>query len=272
MNSLWLIAVLALCLPLALFALSFQPELGGPPQTLPGLKAQVAVYEVRPGDTLADIASRYGVPVSWLMVSNNLSSSTIYPGQRLLIPKGGVIHTVKAGETLKEIAAKYGVSEESLREANGLGGDPPAGTSLFVPSPRTVPTAEAWAAKFVWPVRGTISSPFGPRIHPIYGVPSFHTGIDIAVPEGTPVRAAASGTVTFAGWHEGFGVLVVIDHGNGYESYYGHLSKLLVSVGQSVSAGDVIALSGNTGLSTGPHLHFEVRYLGTPVDPRPLLP
>jgi hypothetical protein len=75
-NSLWLIAVLALCLPLALFALSFQPELGGPPQTLPGLKAQVAVYEVRPGDTLADIASRYGVPVSWLMVSNNLSSSS----------------------------------------------------------------------------------------------------------------------------------------------------------------------------------------------------
>ena len=272
MNNLWFIAVLALCLPLVLFALSSQPELGGPPQTLPALQAKVAIYEVRAGDTLSSIASRYGVPVSWLMVSNNLSTTTIYPGQRLLIPKDGVIHTVKPGETLKEIAAKYGVSEESLREANGLRADPPAGTSLFVPNPRTIPTLGTETAKFFWPVRGPISSPFGPRIHPIYGVPSFHTGIDIAVPEGTPVRAAASGTVTFAGWHEGFGVLVVIDHGNGYESYYGHLSKLLVSEGQRVSAGDVIALSGNTGLSTGPHLHFEVRYLGTPVDPRPLLP
>jgi len=271
-NNLWLIAVLALCLPLVLFALSLQPELGGPPGMLPSLQAKVAVYEVRPGDTLAGIASRYGVPVSWLIVSNNLSTTTIYPGQRLLIPKNGVIHIVKPGETLKEIAAKYGVSEESLREANGLRADPPAGTSLFVPNPQTVPTLERGATEFVWPVHGPISSPFGPRIHPIYGAPSFHTGIDIAVPEGTPVRAAASGTVTFAGWYEGFGVLVVIDHGNGYESYYAHLSKLLVSAGQSVSAGDVIALSGNTGLSTGPHLHFEVRYFGTPVDPRPLLP
>lgn len=272
MNNLWLFAVLAVCLPLVLLAISFQPELGGPPQTLPGLRAKVVVYEVRVGDTLASIASRYGLPLTWLMVSNNLSTTTIYPGQRLLLPKDGVIHTVKPGETLKEIAAQYGVSEEGLREANGLRTDPPAGTSLFVPNPRTVPTPEVETARFVWPVRGTISSPFGPRIHPIYGVPSFHTGIDIAVPEGTPVRAAAAGTVTFAGWHEGFGVLVVIDHGNGYESFYAHLSKLLVGAGQSVSAGDVIALSGNTGLSTGPHLHFEVRYLGTPVDPRPLLP
>jgi len=78
--------------------------------------------------------------------------------------------------------------------------------------------------------------------------------------------------VTFSGWEEGFGLLVVIDHGNGYESYYGHLSKLLVSAGQTVAQGETIALSGNTGLSTGPHLHFEVRYLGSPVDPRPLLP
>ncbi|MBC7100009.1 M23 family metallopeptidase, partial [Candidatus Bipolaricaulota bacterium] len=147
------------------------------------------------------------------------------------------------------------------------------GTRLYIPEPKTIPLNSSTVFQgFTWPVRGTISSSFGPRIHPIYGVPSFHTGIDIAVPEGTPVRAAAGGTVTFSGWQEGFGLLVVIDHENGYETYYGHLSRLLVAPGQSVSAGETIALSGNTGLSTGPHLHFEVRYLGTPVDPRPLLP
>ncbi len=274
MNNLWIIAVLALCLPLILFSVSLQPERGGPPQALNSLQASIAVYEVHTGDTLSAIASRYGVPISWIVASNNLSSTTIYPGQKLLIPKDGVLHTVKAGETLSRIAAFYGVSENDLRQANGLlTGEPAVGTRLYIPQPKTVPLSSSTATQgFLWPVRGTISSPFGPRIHPIYGIPSFHTGIDIAVPEGTPVRAAASGTVTFSGWQEGFGLLVVIDHANGYETYYGHLSKLLVTAGQSVSAGEVIALSGNTGLSTGPHLHFEVRYLDTPVDPRPLLP
>jgi murein DD-endopeptidase MepM/ murein hydrolase activator NlpD len=273
-NDLWVIAVLALCLPLVLFSVTFQPELGGPPQALSSFQSSTVVYEVHAGDTLSAIASRYGIPVSWIVVSNNLSSTTIYPGQKLLVPKDGVLHTVKSGETVSAIAAAYGVSEEAVRQANGiLNGEPPAGTRLYIPQPKTVPLGSSTTSQgFIWPVRGVISSPFGPRIHPIYGIPSFHTGIDIAVPEGTPVRAAAGGVVTFSGWQEGFGLLVTIDHGNGYETYYGHLSKLLVSAGQSVSAGDVIALSGNTGLSTGPHLHFEVHYLGTPVDPRPLLP
>lgn len=274
MNNLWVVAILALCVPLVFFVLSFQPELGGPPQALNSLQSSTVVYEVHAGDTLSAIASRYGIPVSWIIISNNLSSTTLYPGQKLLVPKDGVLHTVKSGETVRAIAAAYGVSEEAVRQANGVfNGEPPAGTRLYIPQPRTVPLSSSTTVQgFIWPVRGVISSPFGPRIHPIYGIPSFHTGIDIAVPEGTAVRAAAGGVVTFSGWQEGFGLLVTIDHGNGYETYYGHLSKLLVTAGQSVSAGDVIALSGNTGLSTGPHLHFEVRYLGTPVDPRPLLP
>ncbi|MCS7239684.1 MAG: M23 family metallopeptidase [Candidatus Bipolaricaulota bacterium] len=269
----WIIAVLALCLPLAIFTAVFQPELGGPSQALDSLQTQATVYEVRAGDTLSAIATRYGVPLSWLAISNNLTSTTIYPGQRLLIPKDGVLHTVKSGETLSSIAKAYGVAEDVIRTANGVADEPKPGTRLYIPNPNTLPgSSSSTGYRFIWPVRGTISSTFGPRIHPIYGVPSFHTGIDIAVPEGTPVRAAAAGTVSFAGWEEGFGLLVVIDHGDGYKSYYGHLSKLLTSTGQKVLAGETIALSGNTGLSTGPHLHFEVRYSDSPVDPRPLLP
>ncbi|MBC7222518.1 M23 family metallopeptidase [Candidatus Bipolaricaulota bacterium] len=273
MNNLWVFVAIALCLPLILFWAGSSPELGGPAQTLTPLQNLTTVYEVKVGDTLSAIASRFGIPTSWIMLSNNLTSTTIYPGQKLLVPKNGVLHTVKPGETVSAIAAAYGVSEEDVRKANGIAGEPQPGTRLYIPEPKTIPLNSSTGFQgFIWPVRGTISSSFGPRIHPIYGVPSFHTGIDIAVPEGTPVRAAAGGTVTFSGWQEGFGLLVVIDHENGYETYYGHLSRLLVAPGQSVSAGEIIALSGNTGLSTGPHLHFEVRYLGTPVDPRPLLP
>ena len=112
-----------------------------------------------------------------------------------------------------------------------------------------------------WPVSGPVTSPFGVR----WG--RMHEGIDIAVGSGTSVHAAAAGTVIYAGWMEGYGNLVVIDHGNGLSTAYGHNSSLASPVGQSVSAGQVIAYSGSTGHSTGPHVHFEVRVNGTPVDP-----
>ena len=112
-----------------------------------------------------------------------------------------------------------------------------------------------------WPVSGPVTSSFGVR----WG--RMHEGIDIAVGQGTPVRAAAAGTVIYVGWMEGYGNLVAIDHGNGLSTAYGHNSSLASSVGQSVSAGQVIAYSGSTGHSTGPHVHFEVRVNGAPVDP-----
>ncbi|KHO62105.1 metalloendopeptidase [Thermoanaerobacter sp. YS13] len=118
-----------------------------------------------------------------------------------------------------------------------------------------------------YPVYGTITSPFGMRKSPFgYGT-EFHPGIDISVPVGTPVKAAGKGVVTYAGWLTGYGNAVIIDHGYGIESVYGHNSEILVKVGQSVKRGDIIAKSGNTGRSTGPHVHFEVRVNGNPVDP-----
>jgi murein DD-endopeptidase MepM/ murein hydrolase activator NlpD len=112
-----------------------------------------------------------------------------------------------------------------------------------------------------WPVSGPVTSGFGSR----WG--RMHEGIDIAVGQGTPVHAAAAGSIIYAGWMEGYGNLVVIDHGNGLSTAYGHNSTLASSVGQTVSAGQVIAYSGSTGHSTGPHVHFEVRVNGAPVDP-----
>jgi murein DD-endopeptidase MepM/ murein hydrolase activator NlpD len=119
----------------------------------------------------------------------------------------------------------------------------------------------------IWPVRGPITSEFGWRVHPILKTKRYHSGLDIAVPMGTPVAAAASGRVILSGWVGGYGKTVIIDHGGGISSLYGHNSTLLVSVGQDVKAGAIISKAGSTGLSTGPHVHFEVRKNGDVVDP-----
>lgn len=118
-----------------------------------------------------------------------------------------------------------------------------------------------------WPVSGEITSPYGYRTHPIWGTTIYHSGIDIGVDEGTPVHAADGGTVVWSGWMGGYGYAVVIDHGNGMSTLYGHNSDLAVSEGQDVGKGQVIAYAGSTGNSTGPHVHFEVRISGDPVDP-----
>jgi murein DD-endopeptidase MepM/ murein hydrolase activator NlpD len=120
---------------------------------------------------------------------------------------------------------------------------------------------------FRFPADGPISSPFGERMHPIFHVMRMHTGIDIGAGYGSPVRAAASGTVVVAGYVSGYGTAIVVDHGGGLATLYGHLSRLGVHVGSRVGAGQQIGNVGNTGNSTGPHLHFEVRVNGTPVNP-----
>ncbi|QIR41672.1 peptidoglycan DD-metalloendopeptidase family protein [Tolypothrix sp. PCC 7910] len=120
---------------------------------------------------------------------------------------------------------------------------------------------------FAYPSDAATSSPFGWRIHPILGYRRFHAGLDFAASYGSTIRAADSGTVIFAGWYGGYGKAVIIDHGNDITTLYGHTSELFVTEGQGVQRGQAIAAVGSTGLSTGPHLHFEVRRNGTPVDP-----
>lgn len=118
-----------------------------------------------------------------------------------------------------------------------------------------------------WPVNGPVISPFGWRVHPIFGVKKFHTGIDIGVGYGVPIHAADSGTVIYATWMSGYGNVTIIDHGSGISTLYAHQSSFAVSAGATVSRGQVIGAVGSTGYSTGPHLHFEVRLNGNPVDP-----
>ena len=120
---------------------------------------------------------------------------------------------------------------------------------------------------FIWPCDGRVGSGFGYRTHPISGTTRMHTGVDMGCGNGTPIRAAAAGVVSSAGWNGGYGNAVVIDHGNGLATLYGHQSSLAVSRGQSVSTGQTIGYVGSTGASTGPHLHWEVWVNGSPVDP-----
>ncbi len=119
-----------------------------------------------------------------------------------------------------------------------------------------------------WPTSGIITSPFGNRRGPFIGAIEFHSGIDIANRTGTAVWATANGTVTFAGYRGGYGNLIIIDHGYGFSTYYAHLSRINVRAGQWVQRGSTIGLMGSTGNSTAPHLHYEVRVRGTPVNPR----
>jgi septal ring factor EnvC (AmiA/AmiB activator) len=118
-----------------------------------------------------------------------------------------------------------------------------------------------------WPVAGTLTSPYGYRNHPVHEERKFHTGVDISVPSGSEVKATANGIVSFAGWTENSGIVVVAEHGHGFSTAYAHNRKSLVRIGQRIARGDVIAMSGSTGVSTGPHVHYEIWRNGRPADP-----
>ena len=136
----------------------------------------------------------------------------------------------------------------------------------------TISSASRGSGAFVWPIYGEITSPFGWRTHPIFGTQKFHSGLDIAADYGDPVVAANSGTVIYADWMGGYGNAVMIDHGGGLVTLYGHNSSLAVYNGQQVGKGQTIAYAGSTGYSTGPHCHFEVRIHGEVTDPMDYLP
>ncbi len=119
----------------------------------------------------------------------------------------------------------------------------------------------------IWPVEGRLMSAFGSRMDPFSGEGAMHTGVDISASAGTAVRATADGLVSFAGWSGGYGRLIVVDHGNGVETYYAHLSRIAVVEGQEVRRGEQVGAVGTTGRSTAPHLHYEVRVGGAPMNP-----
>lgn len=172
-------------------------------------------------------------------------------------------------EVLRRVALERQAGEQAVRE---LEEDSAALEALIrsVQPASTVraPSTAGGVVAMRWPLGGHLTSRFGYRRHPLFRRHMFHTGVDIAAPRGTPVPAAARGTVIFAGWYGGYGKLVIIDHGSGTSSLYGHLSAISVSVGQAVAGGQVIGRVGSTGYSTGPHLHYEIRLHGRPVNPQ----
>lgn len=231
-------------------------------------------HRVAAGETLWDIARAYGTDVESIYRSNPLyRADLIQPGQVLTVPTvKGVVHRVQRGETLWDISRQYGVSVQSIVLTNGLASPEQlrSGQLLVIPGvdgPRQerLVVGGRLQRAFRWPVRGPISSPFGWR----WG--RLHEGVDIAVARGTPVRAAAPGRVVYARWGGGYGYLVEVDHGSGVTTRYAHNSRIVVREGQYVGRGQVLAFSGGTGHSTGPHLHFEIRYRGRAVDPLPFL-
>jgi murein DD-endopeptidase MepM/ murein hydrolase activator NlpD len=178
--------------------------------------------------------------------------------ERLLVRE----HALAGARSQKQqtLAAVEESKKDYLNEVNSLLAVS-ASLASRIQSSQSGSTVQPSSSGFIWPVSGPVTSPFGWR----WG--RMHEGIDIAVPYGTPVHAAAAGQVIYAGWMGGYGNLVVIDHGGGMATAYGHNTSIVVGVGSSVSQGQVVAYSGSTGHSTGPHVHFEVRVNGTPVDP-----
>lgn len=169
-----------------------------------------------------------------------------------------------------EWEAKVAERDSDIRELTDyiIANTPPSSVGPATAPPPGDPSVQGYS----WPLVGRLSSGFGPRVHPIFGTRRMHTGLDIGGTAGEPIYAAKAGTVIFAGWRGGYGNAVVIDHGGGFSTLYAHQSQIGVSAGQLVAIGDVIGYVGSTGWSTGPHLHYELRLNGSPIDPLPYLP
>jgi murein DD-endopeptidase MepM/ murein hydrolase activator NlpD len=235
-----------------------------------------SVHRVRTGDTIGEIADKAGITTDSIVSFNNIQNTrTIQPGILLRVPsQAGILYTVKAGDTIDSIATAYAISGDAIIDANGLlSPSLDVGTPIFLPDARlpSFKLREINGDLFRWPVSGEISSRYGWRTDPFTGLRGFHNGLDIAAWMGSPIRAAMEGRVSDTGYSPSFGNYILIAHHSGYASFYGHLSAIKVRPGQSVSLGQVIGLVGNTGYSTGPHLHFTVFKNGTTVNPANLL-
>jgi murein DD-endopeptidase MepM/ murein hydrolase activator NlpD len=234
-------------------------------------------YKVVSGDMVGGLAIKFGLNQDTIISINAITNTRLLQiNQTLRIPnQDGILYTVKKGDTLSSIAQDHEVDVATIKTVNELFSDVIAvNVKLFIPGARLdqMDLREINGDLFLWPVRGRITSNYGYRSNPFGGASrEFHSGMDIAVPLGTPVHAALSGRVTSAGWDNVYGNFVVITHHSNYRTLYGHMSAIRTKVGAYVVSGETIGLAGSTGRSTGPHVHFTVYKNGVTTDPRPLL-
>ncbi|MGI5174568.1 M23 family metallopeptidase [Treponema sp. OMZ 840] len=252
---------------------------GGEASALFKMPVTYREYTVRAGDSISSISKRFGLNnISTLIAVNGIDNVRLLrAGQKLRVPSiDGLLYTIRSGDSLDSIAKNYGASMEEILDVNELSSDVLyAGTNLFIPGARLSTSAlkKALGELFGAPlaVRWRISSPYGWRADPFTGVRTFHTGIDLVVPHGTSIKAAMSGTIAASGYSNIYGNYVIINHGNGYQTLYAHMFTSSVKNGQYVEQGKHIGYVGNTGYSTGAHLHFSVYRDGKLINPSQVL-
>lgn len=280
------------------FASAFEPFPNGPvntgsqdPHTIFSEKprSEIVEYKIQNGDTISAVAQKFGISQDTVKWANDLSGDQIKPGQLLkILPVTGVAHAVKEGDNLESVAKKYSAQSQAILDFpfNDVPDDfklkvgqlliIPDGSPPEVAAPKPKPQPQYLAqgpaspafnapggGQFIWPTGGAITQYFA----------WYHPGVDIANRSGPGIAAADGGVVAVAGWPDGYGYgnRVIIDHGNGYTSLYAHLSNIYVSVGQTISRGQLIGQMGSTGRSTGTHLHLEIHYKGVALNPLAIL-
>ncbi len=220
-------------------------------------------HRIEKGDTLSEIARTYRVGQSIIMVHNNISDSKLQAGSRIFIPGGKANVQAVRTEPREPGPQRESRHNTVIREPKHVAASPVRQEQKKIT--RTI--ASHPRRSFSWPLRGKITSAFGSRTNPLTRRRSFHSGIDIGAPVGTPVSASADGKVIFSGWKDIYGNMIILKHDDGFITVYAHNKKNLVSENDMVTRGDTIALSGMTGFVTGPHLHYEIRKHLTPLNP-----
>lgn len=241
----------------------------------------ISLHRVRGKENLWTISKKYGIDPSTIISFNNLDRNVLSKGQLLKIPnKKGILHKLRKGESLWAVSKKYNLSIPTILRANYIFNPYKirAGEAIFLPGAILERSFKSLNKPFkdrlkelpfgfIRPVVGKIVSGFGFRLHPIFGRIIAHKGVDFSTPYGTKIKAAMSGRVVYSGWFFGYGKMIELVHDKGYVTRYAHNSRNLVKKGDYVEKGQGIALSGSSGISTGPHLHFEIHKHGTIKNP-----
>ncbi|MBP5251231.1 MAG: M23 family metallopeptidase [Treponema sp.] len=238
-------------------------------------KVTFRTYKVKQGESISSITKKFALKnMSTLIAVNDiLNARNLRAGQRLVIPStDGMYHTVKAGESVSSIGKKYGISETALLDVNDITTQVlSVGEKIFIPGAKldSYSLKKAMGELFTKPLKNRyrITDVFGPRINPVTMVRGNHTGIDLACATGNQIYPAMSGKVLSTGFNNVYGNYVIVQHIDGYQTLYAHMSRILCKKGDSVSQNTVIGKVGSTGMSTGPHLHFSVYKHGKLVNP-----